>query len=282
MRALALADSVVQRNPSLALGWIARGAAFRAVGQMGDARRALDRAVTLEPNSVEAHYRLGQLHVVTGEYEEAQQRLTRVLTLDPGHAVTYYYLGVTAYFERRMTDARRTLDSALTLDPTFLGALHWRMVVLIAARDSAEARRSMETYFQLNEVARRRLDTARTFGDSVVATGGMVAHTLAQRLALVGQHEEALRLIATRRVRGDSQPDPQIDNPHVCRHVVADPAFDPVRRDPRFVEYEKACLALRPDQHEPPLLDASGGDRGRSQMNSEERKQKAESRRDEA
>src|ERR1043166_1144922 len=141
-RVIALADSVIQRNPSIAMAWIARGVALggRTKSRFGIARENLERAVALEPSSAEAHFRLGQVFFRLGDYATARVSLLRSLALDPARPVTYELLGVVEYFERRPPDALRMLDSALSLDPQYALAMSWKVVVLYSTGATANAR----------------------------------------------------------------------------------------------------------------------------------------------
>lgn len=231
--ALATADSVIQRDPSISLAWVARGTALRRTAEFGSARESLDRAIALEPNSVEAHYRLGQLFFTLGEFADARTSLRRALALDPARPVTHELLGVIAYFDRKLDDAHSLLDSALVLDPQYQLAMAWQAVVLFARGDTASAR----------SMARARTDIVRGQETPTVANAAtardpilvvfMVGHGLAQALALVGRFDDAFAALQVPVFPG-------------CLYLVLDPAFDPVRRDPRFRSYETACGALKP------------------------------------
>jgi TolB-like protein/tetratricopeptide (TPR) repeat protein len=235
---IALADSVIQRNPSIGMAWIARGVALGGtpIGRYSAARASLERAVSLDPNSVEAHFRLGQVFFRVGDYAAARVSLLRALALDPARPVTYELLGVVAYFQRRAPDALRLLDSALVLDPQFLLAMSWDVVVLYSVGDTAKVRVLLKARMPLaeatvTEMQKPALISATTVRDTVAGIT-MVAHLFPQAWALVGDFEQSLSTLGTPRFPS-------------CRHYVNDPAFDQVRRDLRFREYEKACLSLK-------------------------------------
>jgi tetratricopeptide (TPR) repeat protein len=237
-RVIALADSVIQRNPSIAMAWIARGVALggRTKSRFGIARENLERAVALEPSSAEAHFRLGQVFFRLGDYATARVSLLRSLALDPARPVTYELLGVVEYFERRPPDALRMLDSALSLDPQYALAMSWKVVVLYSTGDTANARavawvRAPLVGGSTNETQKAAIAAAKSLRDTV-ASITMTYHLAPQALAVAGRLEEALAALGTAMFP-------------VCRHAINDPAFDSVRRDSRFRDYEAACLALK-------------------------------------
>jgi adenylate cyclase len=224
-RALALADSVIQRDPSVALAWAVRGSVQRRTGRYTAARQSVARAIALEPNSPEAHYRMAQVHFNSADYAAALLSLDRSLTLDPGRPVTWQLLGTNAYFERRFPEALRMLDTALSLDPQFQGAYAWKAVVLYATGDTAGAERVVATRLAA-------LGSAATVDDRAYATINMVGHAPPQTLAQLGRYDEALTTLG-----------PWLLITH-CRHIARDPAFDPVRRDPRFTKFSDDCFKL--------------------------------------
>jgi adenylate cyclase len=231
-RALALADSVIQRDPSVALAWIVRGTVLRRRGQFGVARQSIARALAIEPNNVEAHYRMGQTFWSAAQFAEADTSLNRALALDPSRPVIWQLLGSSAYFQRRYADARRMLDTALALDPQFELAYSWKAVVLYALGDSTGAEGLARTRFRLRVASGVRTETGNDLVDSTFANGNMVGHAAPQILAQMGRYEEALTDL------------PRFMNILGCRHIARDPAFDSVRNDPRFQRFATDCFAL--------------------------------------
>jgi tetratricopeptide (TPR) repeat protein len=232
-QALALADSVIQTNPSVALAWAARGATLRRMNRLGAARQSLDRALALDPNSAEVHYRLGQLHFWTVDFAAMRASLLRALALDPGRPVTYQLLGVGAYFERRYRDAISLLDSALVLDPGYGLAVGWQAIAFQALGDTARVEASLRRAVRILEAERAAGDTT-TIPATFLAIN-VVGHNRTQGLAMLGRMDEALNRLGT-------------PNSVQCRFLLHDPAFDSVRRDPRFQRYESACLAIKEPQ----------------------------------
>jgi TolB-like protein/tetratricopeptide (TPR) repeat protein len=240
--ALALADSVIQSDASVALAWVTRGATLRRMNRFTAARQSLDRAIALDPNSPEAHYRLGQLFYYTTDFADARVSLLRALALDPARPVTYGLLGAVAYFERRYADAERLLDSALVLDPGYRLVVDWQAVVYHALGDTARAEAAVRRRNAMVLADRRATGDTTTRATETFVELGMVGHSSEQGLAQLGRYEEAfgrlerlIPLLVPRRIMQ-------------CRHIVRDPAFDPVRRDPRFQRFETACMAVKEPQ----------------------------------
>lgn len=93
--AIARADAAAARRaldralaiaPDSAPVHLARGRFFTAIRRYKDAKGELDRAAALDPRSAEAHYLLGVAYLAGGDREEARSSFARALELDPGHA----------------------------------------------------------------------------------------------------------------------------------------------------------------------------------------------------
>lgn len=82
-RALNRALSMSPGNPAVHL---ARGRFYAAIRRYGDAKAAFDRAATLDPTSPEPHYQLGRAYLTAGERDEALASFNRATALDPSHA----------------------------------------------------------------------------------------------------------------------------------------------------------------------------------------------------
>jgi transcriptional activator of cad operon len=77
---LALAEKL---QPNLSETFVVRGALNTELRQPATARRDLERAVALDPNSLRAHSELGFLELVSGEPTSALSHYTRAAVLDP-------------------------------------------------------------------------------------------------------------------------------------------------------------------------------------------------------
>lgn len=81
--AIMVAEKGCAAHPDLPAGFLALGAACYAKGLAGQARSALERAVALQPNHLEALKLLGQLYVEQNEVVLARKVLEQVLKQDP-------------------------------------------------------------------------------------------------------------------------------------------------------------------------------------------------------
>jgi len=59
--------------------------ALSGVGQSGEGRKALKKAIRLEPRSVELHCRFGNTYVDQSRFDEAKPHFAKALALRPGH-----------------------------------------------------------------------------------------------------------------------------------------------------------------------------------------------------
>ena len=82
-RALNKAASVEPGSAGVALGY---GRLYTATLRYGDAKAAYERAATLDPRSPEPHWGLGVAYLKAGQKDAAYRELTRALALDPRHA----------------------------------------------------------------------------------------------------------------------------------------------------------------------------------------------------
>jgi len=79
-------DRALAVAPESAAVHLARGRFFTAIRRYKDAKEALERASTLAPSSPEPYYLLGMAYLSGGEREPARSAFARAVALDPGHA----------------------------------------------------------------------------------------------------------------------------------------------------------------------------------------------------
>lgn len=88
------------------------------------AEREYRRAIELNQNNAEAHWRLGLLLVSRERFDEAVAAAERAIELDPLSLVTNLYVGLTFWFAQRINQAFAQVDKMLELEPRFHGA-YW-------------------------------------------------------------------------------------------------------------------------------------------------------------
>ena len=220
VRGLALADSVIGRDPSVAEGWIARGymLMFRNPTTLQGSRAALEHAAALDPRNPEAWMRLATLHLMLFEDSAMVEAARHVLSLDADRPAPWQLLGILSYYKRRYLEALALFDTSLAVEPSYGRASFWRARIRLALGDTAGARADAET-------ARTRVSlSGRTLG---LDAGHLP-------LALWDSPEPFLvRLVNT-----------DLDLLS-CVRLRRSPEFDPVRGDSRFQRALARCAALR-------------------------------------
>jgi serine/threonine-protein kinase len=141
-RALEMIDAVLAADSGSAEAWTARAYAFSEVvpPRWRGAREAAERAVALDPRSVEAQNRLGWVLLDMDDTHGAADFARETLALDPAFFVAYWLLGEVATVEGDLEEASAMLDSAVLLAPSVQGLRAWRARVRILTGDSAGAR----------------------------------------------------------------------------------------------------------------------------------------------
>jgi hypothetical protein len=79
-------DRALGMAPDSAFVHLARGRFYTAIRRFKDAKASYDRAAALDPRSPEPFYQLGLAYLAAGDREGARNALARSLSVDPGHA----------------------------------------------------------------------------------------------------------------------------------------------------------------------------------------------------
>jgi Tfp pilus assembly protein PilF len=115
-------------------------------GNLQEATRHLEKAVTVYPNFLEAQLRLGAIYMDLGEWNKAEAALSRVLEIAPTTANAFFALGELYLQKRQDATAEKTLRAGLALENRSwqghftLGHLYWQKGEIVrAARQVAIA-----------------------------------------------------------------------------------------------------------------------------------------------
>ena len=86
-------------------------------GKYQDGRSCYAEAVTLSPDSADAHYGLATCCFLLGDHESALKHFQEVVRLDPQRATAFINLGALLNRLDRQDDAISNLRKGLELDP---------------------------------------------------------------------------------------------------------------------------------------------------------------------
>ncbi len=94
------------------------GIVYSRIRLFDDAAKAYAKAINLEPQTIDAYYNLGAMHIGNGDLATGAAWLERALKVNPLSAPVHALLAI-AYFEQhRFSDARKSAGEALRLDPS--------------------------------------------------------------------------------------------------------------------------------------------------------------------
>ena len=94
---------------------IPRGQVAEGQKKIEQAVDALDVAVSINANNIDAHYLLARIYVILNKYPEAAAAYNRVIRLDPGNIDIYLYLASTYVQMKQYQKATDVLNHARTL-----------------------------------------------------------------------------------------------------------------------------------------------------------------------
>jgi TolB-like protein/Tfp pilus assembly protein PilF len=240
-KAISAARKALELDPDLADAHALLGDMQQDQWHWAEAEAEFKRALDLKPNDAAAHLGLANWLLCQGRTEEALVWSRRARELDP-LGVTGLSNGWILFNARRYDEAIGELRSVLAVHPDYATAYWFLGYALIAKGQSEEAISVLEKTVSLMDRSPGSLEF------------------LATAYAHAGRRREALRLInelkqrrKTSYVSADALVDPYLalgdyDEAFVwlerayqeksggLQYLKVDPFFDPVRKDPRFVD----------------------------------------------
>jgi serine/threonine-protein kinase len=246
-RALAMIDTALRQDSLSADIWTARSYALQmsTPGRMLGSREAGERAVALDPRSLEALNRLGWGLWYVGDNAGAGRMGREMLALDRNFFVAYWLQGSASFLDGRYAEARVMLDSAIQLSPRSATPYHWRARVRFLLGDSVGARADAAEQDRLGGVNNvwHSYYLKAVSGDAMAARRWLdqrAPSTEPQDEALVwlSLHEPARALDLLERDAGKIR----------GWHYLHAPEFTPIANDPRFkavVERVRALTMVR-------------------------------------
>jgi tetratricopeptide (TPR) repeat protein len=198
----------LQLNPNYAVAHLWYGEYLAALGQHGQAISALQRAIELDPLSPIIHATLGRHgYYFARRYDEAIARLRQTLEMDEHFWVAHHFLAWTYANIGRLPEALAECEAARRLNdnleiPAVLGYIHGR------------AGRHREAKQVLEELRQR---SSRQYVSPML--GALIAIGM-------GEYDQAF----------DWLEQCYADRAQMLSEIKAEPAFDPLRQDPRYAD----------------------------------------------
>jgi adenylate cyclase len=144
-RAREFAERALRIDPNSVDAHLALGSALRNIGWDYDGAEAQFRkAIELNPNRAEAHERLAMLLALSGRPEEASAEVRRALELDPMSAQSASSAGAVYLYSSREREAVDSLRVALELNPNDTSVLHNLGLALVRAGQVDEGIAAMQ------------------------------------------------------------------------------------------------------------------------------------------
>jgi len=230
-----------------------------ATGDYKESLRKTSRALALKPNYVEAHQFISYLYTIAGEKEKALHHLDIALGLDPLSQETLFYSAFYDYMEEDYEKSLEKLDRSLAHNPKNIAAHMVKCHCLLMTGRYDE----VINYFDNMPPA------AVLPGDKVGLTGLAYAlkkdSTNTTRIitqlsenakgknsfnadsylfllyAVTGKNEQAFEWIGR-----------AIENKYPLLLLrFADPLVNPIKEDPRYMEFQKIIFAKEPENNMP-------------------------------
>lgn len=133
------ANKYIQNNPELSHSYILHGRISAEWGLGKTGQDDFNKALELNPKSLEARSQLAYLKFLRGETEESLKLLDEIVELAPKLADPYIQRAMTYLFQDKDDKARLDVDKALEIDPQSTEALSTRFLLDVKAKDYTKA-----------------------------------------------------------------------------------------------------------------------------------------------
>ena len=236
----AAAQKALALDPNLAEAYTSYGIVKLVYDWDWDgAERAFDRAIELRPGDANAHLWRGQILSCRGRFDEGLVSIRRALDLDPLSSWVSANLGFGLYKARRYKEALTHLRGAVAAEPGYFVHHVFLGIALEQQGDHAGAIWELETAVAMDTnnddlcqlahaygTAGRRRDFERVMKQVLARRehGFMPAANIAMAYAGMGERDAAFHWLDLALE----------DHSEMLTWLKVDPAFDPLRSDPRF------------------------------------------------
>ncbi|MDQ5870868.1 MAG: tetratricopeptide repeat protein, partial [Acidobacteriota bacterium] len=202
------------------------------------------RATELNPADAMAHHFYAIFLGARGRFEAGEQETRRALELDPLSIETNHMVGWNLYFSRRYDDAIKQMRYTLELDPTYFFAEIFLGMALEQKGQFREAAAAFERARALTaeagppEILADLIHSHALAGNRVMAMKVREELQLLMRRRYVSRHDLAIVALSLgdRQEALDWLEKAYEDRNWYTPWIHLEPRFDPLRREPRFVD----------------------------------------------
>ncbi len=120
------------------------------LGEIEEARRERDRALSFPPEGALDHFLLGEEQYRRGDWAEATNSFNRALAVQPGHFWAQFFLAVCHLKAQQWEAGKAGLNACLTQQPDFVWAYLFRSFANEKLQAFADAEADFQTALQLN------------------------------------------------------------------------------------------------------------------------------------
>lgn len=105
--------------PSIFEAWLILGTAAAQFDQLEEAKAALNNAIQLKPDSIEAQNNLGLCHIKSWQFEEAIIAFEKIISVKPNYAEAHGNKGVALFKLGKYVESVASFETAISIRPDF-------------------------------------------------------------------------------------------------------------------------------------------------------------------
>ncbi len=123
-QAVSYFTELIHTMPSSPILWLARGNAWREIGELDDALKDFDQAIRLNPNDAVAYDTRAKLWQAKGELDNAIQDFSEALRIRPKSGGTYCNRAIAWQAKGEIDNAIKDYDAAIQFEPNMMQPLN--------------------------------------------------------------------------------------------------------------------------------------------------------------
>ena len=147
-------------KPFLVKAHLLRGQTQFRLRRLEEARKDLDRVLSLQDDSFEGYVARGRIHQALGHYGEASEDLNEAIDLNPSLPDGYFFRGELYFAQRKYAEAIKDYEVAISRSPQYYQAYLGHGRALEWVLDYERARQQYEEVLKASEPEAKRLHAA--------------------------------------------------------------------------------------------------------------------------